>query len=449
MLDFSFKKLYTLMIFMSMVSFQKYVGLGIVLWMSVSIPSTIADESVPPPGGVKKVFGVTGYYSPLPGQSEYALGSYEADIRMNGRGTNGADGTEVYPGMLAAPYTYPFGTKIFLPGFGVGTVHDRGGAIVPAGQRNQAYDRIDVWMGRGEDGLFRALNWGLRVVEGIIYLPGDSVSTGFSFQDTSAISLSLPSSQMTVSVKNLSRGDAGESVKNLQKNLFFLGYYSGAITGVYDEPTEKSVVRFQLDNGVIPTDTSPGAGNFGPKTRQAYSRVISDFQKKQQSLASHLTRFLPAGMSEGSQGKTVSHLHNILEQFGYYSGDERRAFDQDTKTAVREFQLAHGVIDSPNEYGAGVFGPKTQKKVFDIISKREQNLRASQKPVVLVSQFSGAIPVEEIPREPQTQPTEKNPVPAPSLLTKSFPEKITGNAVAASEEKNQNQVQVAAFGAVE
>lgn len=63
----------------------------------------------------KQKFLVSAYYSPLPGQSRYLRGTYEKDIRLNGRGVAGADSTPVYDGMLAAPKTYPFGTKIFLP----------------------------------------------------------------------------------------------------------------------------------------------------------------------------------------------------------------------------------------------------------------------------------------------------------------------------------------------
>ena len=59
-------------------------------------------------------FVVTAYYSPLPNQSYYMKGSYEADVVLNGRGTNGASGKEVFIGMLAAPKKYPFGTKIHL-----------------------------------------------------------------------------------------------------------------------------------------------------------------------------------------------------------------------------------------------------------------------------------------------------------------------------------------------
>jgi hypothetical protein len=46
-------------------------------------------------------FIITAYYSPLPNQSFYLRGSYEADIRLNGHGTHGASGKPVYVGMLA------------------------------------------------------------------------------------------------------------------------------------------------------------------------------------------------------------------------------------------------------------------------------------------------------------------------------------------------------------
>lgn len=97
-----------------------------------------------------KTFIVTAYYSPLPDQSFYAKGNYDAERRLNGNGTNGASGTPVFTGMIAAPKSYDFGTNIFFQGLGVGRVEDRGGAIVEAWDRGQPYDRIDIWMGYGE-----------------------------------------------------------------------------------------------------------------------------------------------------------------------------------------------------------------------------------------------------------------------------------------------------------
>ncbi|HRI36868.1 MAG TPA: 3D domain-containing protein [bacterium] len=120
---------------------------------------------------------MTAYYSPKPDQTLYLRGSYEADIRLNGNGTNGASGKEVFAGMIAAPKTYAFGTRIELSGIGIGIVEDRGGAIVVAGERGYDADRIDIWMGEGEEGLIRALTFGKRTVYGRVLSESSAVST--------------------------------------------------------------------------------------------------------------------------------------------------------------------------------------------------------------------------------------------------------------------------------
>ena len=104
--------------------------------------NALAVEVPEPPEEVENFylsnFVISGYYSPLPGQDRYATGSYESDIYLNGNGTHGADGTPVYPGMVACPRTrtldngktvgYDFGTKFYIPGIGLTTCHDVGGA---------------------------------------------------------------------------------------------------------------------------------------------------------------------------------------------------------------------------------------------------------------------------------------------------------------------------------
>jgi 3D (Asp-Asp-Asp) domain-containing protein len=57
---------------------------------------------------------------------------------------------------IAAPRTYPFGTRINLNGYGVFVVEDRGGAI----QGN----RLDRFFNTHQE----ALNWGVRNVEGSV-----------------------------------------------------------------------------------------------------------------------------------------------------------------------------------------------------------------------------------------------------------------------------------------
>ncbi len=112
---------------------------------------------------------VTAYYSPLPRQCAYVMGDLASDIYLNGRGTNGADGTPVYPGMAAAPPTYPFGTRLVLPGIGSFTVHDRGSAIQEGTGASLQVHRLDLWVGTGEEGLSRALEFGVQRMRAVVY----------------------------------------------------------------------------------------------------------------------------------------------------------------------------------------------------------------------------------------------------------------------------------------
>ena len=68
---------------------------------------------------------MTAYYSPLPGQTFYLRGNYEAEKILNGNGIYGASGKPVFAGMIAAPKTYAFGTQIQFDGLGMGIVEDR------------------------------------------------------------------------------------------------------------------------------------------------------------------------------------------------------------------------------------------------------------------------------------------------------------------------------------
>ncbi len=112
----------------------------------------------------------TAYYSPEPDQTRYATGTREGDVELNGPGERTADGTAPRPGVVAAPRSYAFGTLLHLDGYGLGTVHDRGGRIVTT----DGVDRVDVWMGRGDEGLHRALVWGVRDQVATVFVDGEA-----------------------------------------------------------------------------------------------------------------------------------------------------------------------------------------------------------------------------------------------------------------------------------
>ncbi len=252
----------------------------------------------------KRTFTVTAYYSPLPGQSFYAKGSYEADKRLNGEGIAGASGRKVFPGMLAAPKAYPFGTKIYLEGLGIGTVTDRGGAIVEAGNRGQNYDRIDVWMGHGEEGLRRAMKWGIRTVSGEVFTTTEHADTiSFSGFGTASKAPALTREVLSAEIAKAStqvvpaehedpkqrkaeqahaliagttwlpeyvgKGTTGEDAMLIQAALSKTGHYSMAMLPIYGENTARAVMQFQLEKGLIDATDHVAAGYFGPSTSRA------------------------------------------------------------------------------------------------------------------------------------------------------------------------------------
>lgn len=264
-------------------------------------------------------FLVSAYYSPLPGQKMYMRWTYEADIRLNWRWTNWADWTEVYMWLLATPRTYKFWTKINLPWLWVWTVHDRWWAIVAKSN----YDRIDVWMWKGEDWLARALNWGMRFVEWEICEQWDdnldfrSVSPklpsyvekrlvsrtqsianwwtytftpswvwsskkvtiwwSWSAKKNSSKNSNVQNFEFVKIPKNIWEGDSWEDVLKLQmvlQNIWF--YRDSMLTWEYDIETMEAVFNFQRENWVVDSLDELWAGYFWKRTKAA----LEDYLKK-------------------------------------------------------------------------------------------------------------------------------------------------------------------------
>jgi peptidoglycan hydrolase-like protein with peptidoglycan-binding domain/3D (Asp-Asp-Asp) domain-containing protein len=329
-----------------------------------------------------KLFGITAYYSPLPGQSKYVTGSYQGDIRLNGRGTNGADGTPVYPGMVAAPRTYPFGTKLYIPGIGLTAVHDRGGAIVEGvgdDGSGPKHDRLDIWMGFGDKGLRRALDWGYRTVEVTVYGIDDSMAEDVIIGDYSDEErynqeyFYIPEyyeeksfEQKTVVKEALFPEDLwylsqGDDVKKLQQFLNQLGYFNGEINGYFGDETRMAIYIFQKDKGLVSDIVDIGAGHFGSATRQALEDAIV-------SQKNELNPKVNLGPAETDK-ESVKKLQKALKLAGYDVA-VNGSYDSKTVEAVFKFQTDNDIVGSISDSGAGYFGPKT----FAVLAKKIDTL---------------------------------------------------------------------------
>jgi len=308
-------------------------------------------------GAYQDMFTISAYYSPLPDQERYVTGSYEGDIRLNGSGVNSADGTPVYPGMIAAPSNYAFGTKMNIPGIGVVAVHDRGGAIVNAGQRGQSYDRLDIWMGYGDKGLSRALNWGKRNVEVTVYGIDPNLKENVYLEGFTEAEKFIKSivSEQKIFKDDLWFGESGDKVKELQGYLTDLDYYKGKQDGFYGDSVYKAVMQFQLDQNIIDNKEEFGAGYFGPVTRRKIEAAI--LEKKKNKLPKY-------NLGKDDSGDEVKKLQQSLKDLSY-DVEVSGTYDQKTIDAVFEFQKDNEIVNGLNDLGAGYFGPQTYTVLSD------------------------------------------------------------------------------------
>lgn len=364
-----------------------------------------------------KTFIISAYYSPLPCQQRYYTGSYESEKRLNGNGTNGADGKEVYPGMIAAPKTYSFGTKMDIPGIGIVAVHDRGGAIVSTDAGRFAYDRLDVWMGYGDKGLERALNWGKRTIDVQVYGVNDAITEQVTLGDYVASEATpndcsqvvtaaapentpedkpeskpvvkaavakkavakqeVPEKTVAFLVADLKPGDKGDDVRALQENLKKLNLFRTDISGFYGDTTKHAVFKFQQIQGLILDENSEFAGVFGPKTRKNLNKLVaaSSYNETRIAAATDVYQKTMVASAEadkpkrtlisvqlkyGMRGPEVAALQKFLKDKGFLDGNlVTQYYGPVTQNAVTEFQKAHKLITNPGDTGAGYVGPAT------------------------------------------------------------------------------------------
>lgn len=342
-------------------------------WILVCIPLLgNAQEEV---SGENRMFSLTGYYSPLLNQGFFLTGSYESEIRLNGRGVAGADGTPVYPGMIAAPQSYPFGTVVCLPDYGCGKVHDRGGAIVEQGGRSIAkHDRLDLWMGYGLDGLQRALALGLAHREGVMYEPGSDVNISVNFAASQSLYNLIDAPERKFFNQNLTWKDKGDKVFELQELLRDLDYLAEPPNSNYGLNTERAVLAFQLDHFVIDTKDQLGAGRFGPKTRQKLSDVLWHNVVQEQITELWNSFEFEDEINHGERSSEVSRLQRFLVEQEYLAVQPTGFFGPKTKAALVDFQIKEAIVHSLEQNGAGNFGPKTMNRVNEILLLKKRFL---------------------------------------------------------------------------
>ena len=150
----------------------------------------------------------------------------------------------------------------------------------------------------------------------------------------------------------LSYGDSGTKVRNLQSSLKTLGYYSGAIDGVYGSGTVAAVKRFENAYGKTQTgiatvalQTKLFSGDAKPYTQAAATPAPAQD-------ASYVT------LSPGDTGNRVKQLQQRLKELGYFTANVGGNYLTETTKAVKDFQDALGLAQT------GVATVSLQRKLF-------------------------------------------------------------------------------------
>lgn len=345
----------------------------------------------------EKTFTITAYYSPVAGQKKYIKGSLEADKRLNGNGTNGADGTPVFPGMIAAPKSIPFGTKMDIPGIGIVSVHDRGGAIVPAGKRGHQYDRLDIWMGSGDEGLNRALNWGKRTVTVMVYGVDSSVEENVDLNSiytpasvTNSTNTDTTTTPVTkIQYESYGYGDSAPEIKEIKTRLQEIGLFSGDINEKFDENLYQAVLQFQIQKKIVDGSNDFGAGYFGTQTRKTLAQATPDntftsnnivktanaedsrdsYSEKVSYAGNGLT-FLETDLKVGDSGQAVIELQTELRKLHLFGLEPTGYYGEVTAHAVFKFQQSQSLVNNKESEGAGIFGPITRATLSNLVDSR-------------------------------------------------------------------------------
>jgi peptidoglycan hydrolase-like protein with peptidoglycan-binding domain len=285
----------------------------------------------------------------LPGQCCYVTGSEASDKRLNGQGIQAADGTPVYPGMIAAPAAYPFGTTIELKGLGTVVVHDRGGAI---NVLDGDIHRLDLWVGSGEEGLARALAFGKRTIRGTIL----STSGG----GAAAIDLSALSANLSVlapyDVRNhslvgarVTNGETSLSTRRLQETLQTLGYFDHEPTGKFGLVTAEALKAFNADAGI--------ANEPSDRLSDRSAAVLESYVRRAEQTLSFTS------IDKDSAGSDILEAKRTLRFLGLFRGRTTPEYDDALFNAILAFQQKKGLVADASSPGAGRIGPKTKPLV--------------------------------------------------------------------------------------
>jgi len=327
-------------------------------------------------------FIITAYYSPLPNQKHYTTWSYYWDKRLNWEGHTTASGKKPFAWVLAAPKKYPFWTKIYFEWIWVWVVEDRWWAIVKAWTRGHQYDRIDIWMWYGDEGLYRARKWWTKTVKWKIVSINNRVTIKFA-NDVLA---------WLENIKVNPENHKKEDVELLQKKFKELWLYNWKIDWKY-ESIKNALINFQLKNWIIKSKNSIDAWWFGPKT---YLVLLKKYSSKEPLLKNFQNSFIETNPKiqkileapeirlnwDNPQKEEVIKVQKLFKSIWLYSGKIDWNYNS-IKDKILEIQKQAWIIKKDNDWWAWYFWEKTKAALIKYCEEKFTRQKKPKKKITI------------------------------------------------------------------
>ncbi len=349
-------------------------------------------------------FVVTAYYSPLPDQNYYLTWDYKSEMRLNWKWIAWASWKKVFSWMLAWPKNYKFWTKIHLEWLWVWVIEDRWWAIVNAWNRGYSYDRIDVWVGYGDEGLRRALYWGKRTVKWNIVK--QNTQTTLDYNNISAPTWVTKNFKKIPNIFNTWIGKDSDQklVNNLKKFLISIWVYTGEMNGIYSSDLIDFIYDFQIENKLIKKWTYNWAGYWGGNTRALFlkkylnweydivewDKFVENKNHDKWTVLENTDKYKNILQWNVTKKEDIKLLQEVLIKLWIYEWKLTWNY-KDLVSTIYDFQISEGIVVSEYTPGAWSYGPKTravlQKKYGNYLEIEKKKFEEEERKQELEKKF--------------------------------------------------------------
>lgn len=183
--------------------------------------------------------------------------------------------------------------------------------------------------------------------------------------------------QGTITVDEaLKNGSSGDRVREVQRRLKTLGYYSGSVDGAFGDTTEMAVRAFQQANG-LKVDGKVGTNtlarlNSADAIKAVAVVTLKPTAKPTAAPKPTATPRTDVYLELDSKNANVTKLQNRLIELGYLSGKADGYYGGATEAAVYAFQARTSGL-----YEDGKAGPLTLEKLYASDARRARSVTSS------------------------------------------------------------------------